>query len=74
MFHFVPGLPWAYPGFLGGKRGETPYEDIEKTVRYVVAWVRGAKEVAKKIQCFNFFTFIRNFVFEASTIVFSLVI
>lgn len=37
------GLPWAWPSWVGGS-GSSPWTNLSLPVRYIVDWVRGAKE------------------------------
>lgn len=37
------GLPWSWPGWVGGQHGNV-WGDLELPVGYIVDWVRGAKE------------------------------
>ena len=36
------GLPWAFPGWLGGKT-HNPYDDPTQLAEYVIKWIKGAK-------------------------------
>ncbi|KAL5016633.1 hypothetical protein ScPMuIL_006222 [Solemya velum] len=38
------GLPWAFPGWLGGDN-LSPYSDPNRTAIYIVKWIQGAKRV-----------------------------
>ena len=38
------GLPWVFPGWLGGNTFD-PYTNITKLSNYVVNWIEGAKTV-----------------------------
>ena len=37
------GLPWTFPGWLGGKT-LNPYSDPRHTADYIVRWVLGARD------------------------------
>ncbi|XP_046548396.1 galactocerebrosidase-like [Haliotis rubra] len=39
------GLPWAYPGWVGGPTRDNPWTDPERPVNYVLNWIMGAKTV-----------------------------
>ncbi|XP_067656903.1 galactocerebrosidase-like [Haliotis asinina] len=36
------GLPWGWPGWVGGDRGNV-YDNPEQTAMYIVKWITGAK-------------------------------
>ena len=38
------GLPWGYPGWLGGAT-DNPFVNIKKTADYVTRWVNAAKKI-----------------------------
>ncbi|XP_046334130.2 galactocerebrosidase-like [Haliotis rufescens] len=39
------GLPWAFPGWVGGPTRDNPWTDPERPAYYVLNWLRGAKAV-----------------------------
>ena len=40
----IYGLPWGFPGWIGGDTG-SPYTNPDVTANYIVKWVKGAKDV-----------------------------
>ncbi len=38
------GLPWVWPGWLGGGKFN-PYSNITRTATYITNWIGGAKKV-----------------------------
>ncbi|XP_033731048.1 galactocerebrosidase-like isoform X1 [Pecten maximus] len=38
------GLPWAFPGWIGGGSRDNPYTNVTRTADYVTRWLLGAKK------------------------------
>ncbi|CAE8624763.1 unnamed protein product, partial [Polarella glacialis] len=39
------GLPWAFPGWVGGAKGSDPFKRPDLTSKYMVKWLEGARDV-----------------------------